>query len=105
MESYTTREKIIEILRNVNYPITVNELAKLIGDNIDPRELYEDLIHIAKTIRARSAGREFLAMDPPSCRRCGYVFRDLGKPREPSRCPRCKSEWITPPRFIILRKT
>jgi predicted Zn-ribbon and HTH transcriptional regulator len=98
----TIRERIIQVLRNTSKPLTVDEISSAIGVEVDARELYEHLVHIAKSIRARSGGREYLAMDPPFCRKCGYVFRDLDKPRKPSRCPRCRSEWISPPRFIIL---
>ncbi|MEM2810799.1 MAG: transcriptional regulator, partial [Candidatus Korarchaeum sp.] len=42
-----------------------------------------------------------LLMEPPQCRKCGYIFKDLKKPRKPSKCPKCGSEWISPPRFTI----
>ncbi|MEM4718310.1 MAG: transcriptional regulator, partial [Desulfurococcaceae archaeon] len=43
-------------------------------------------------------------LEPPTCRKCGFVFKDLKRPRKPSKCPSCKSEWITPPRFLIIRR-
>lgn len=104
MADLTTREKIIEILRASSRPLTVDEISCNLGSDIDPADIYEHLSHVSKTIRARSNGREILVMEPPTCRKCGYVFRDLKKPRKPSKCPRCKSEWITPPRFLIIRK-
>ncbi len=84
-------------------PLTAREIAELVG--LDPstgeREVYEHLRHVAKTLRRRLGGRAALYMVPPSCRDCGYVFTDLTEPRRPSRCPRCKSERISPPRFYI----
>ncbi len=82
--------------------MTVDEISSAIGVEVNARELYEHLVHIAKSIRARSGGREYLAMDPPFCRKCGYVFRDLDKPRKPSRCPRWRNPLASTPRFIIL---
>lgn len=69
--------------------------------NISVRNVYEHLTYIAKSVWSRSQGREVLLMEPPVCKKCGYVFKDLNKPKKPSKCPRCKSEWISPPRFII----
>jgi len=40
-------------------------------------------------------------MVPPTCKTCGYVFKDLDRPKRPSRCPRCRSERISSPLFII----
>ncbi|MFZ8782857.1 MAG: transcriptional regulator [Desulfurococcaceae archaeon] len=103
-EFLTIRERIIELLRSTSRPLTAREIIEVLGVNITDREVYEHLAHIAKTIRSRSQGREVLLMEPPTCRKCGYVFKDLEKPKKPSRCPRCKSEWISPPRFIISRE-
>jgi predicted Zn-ribbon and HTH transcriptional regulator len=97
----TIRERIIELLRSAREPLTAEDIVRILGLEIPVREVYEHLLHIAKTIRSKSHGREVLLMEPPVCRKCGYVFRDLDKPKKPSRCPRCKSEWISPPRFII----
>jgi predicted Zn-ribbon and HTH transcriptional regulator len=102
--SLTTRERIVEVLKSANRPLTAEEIANLIGGDVSPREIYDHLAHIAKTIRARSGGREVLVMEPPQCRKCGYVFKDLEVPKKPSRCPRCKSEWISPPRFLVIVK-
>ena len=98
---YTRREKIINLLMQVREPLTVKAIGNLLG--IPPREhymLYEDLHHIAKTIRKRFKGKN-LFMVPPQCSECGFVFKDMKRLRKPSRCPRCKSERILPPRFII----
>ncbi|ADV65164.1 transcriptional regulator [Desulfurococcus mucosus] len=100
----TTRERIARLLREVERPLTVDEIISMLQLNATPREVYEDLLHLAKSIHAKSGGSEVLLMEPPRCRKCGYVFKDLGRPRKPSRCPRCKSEWIEPPRFIISRR-
>ncbi|WP_460025947.1 hypothetical protein [Infirmifilum sp. SLHALR2] len=43
-------------------------------------------------------------MKPPVCRDCGYVFTSLESARKPSRCPRCKSERILQPSFILVKR-
>lgn len=103
-EEATTREKIIEVLRRSARPLTAEEIAEELGINVMVKELYEHVVHVARSLRAKSGGREMLVMEPPYCKKCGYVFKDLNRPRKPSRCPRCKSEWIASPRFTIVRR-
>ncbi len=103
MEEDTVRERIIKVLMESRTPLTAKEIAELVG--LDPvrseREVYEHLRHIAKTLKRRHGGRAVLYMIPPVCRNCGYVFRDLQEPRRPSRCPKCRSQRIEPPKFYI----
>ncbi len=102
-EEGTVREKIIRVLMETRSPLSAQEIAVLVG--LDPRtgekEVYQHLRHIAKTVRRKSGGRLALYMVPPRCRDCGYVFQDLREPRKPSKCPRCRSQRIEPPRFYI----
>lgn len=101
----TTRERIYELLRKSEKPLTVDDIISLLNlSDMNPKDVYDHLQHIAKSVKARSKGKEYLAMDPPVCRKCGFVFKELSKPKKPSKCPRCKSEWISPPRFLIVRK-
>ncbi len=93
------RERIMEVLLNTNEPLTAEQIAVMAGlDPSQSREVYEHLRHIAKTVRAKYG--KVLYMQPAECRKCGYVFNS-DKPKKPSKCPRCGSTWIEPPRFII----
>ncbi len=92
------------LLENKGRFYSVEEIIRVLGLEITPREVYVHLEHIAKTIRRRSAGRLVLVMKPPMCLKCGYVFKDLKKPRKPSRCPRCHSQWISDPEFAVIEK-
>ncbi|MEM4469917.1 MAG: transcriptional regulator [Desulfurococcaceae archaeon] len=103
-EAATTRERIVEILRRSSRPLTVDEIAGELGTDIAAEDVYEHLVHAARSLRARSGGREILVMEPPYCKKCGYVFKNLNRPRKPSRCPRCKGEWVAAPRFTIARR-
>ena len=99
----TTRERILRLLLESRKPLSAAEIATLLG--LDPvhaeKEIYSHLKHIAKTLRRRYGGRYTLYMVPPRCRNCGYIFKDLSEPRRPSKCPRCRSQRIEPPRFYI----
>ena len=97
----TLRERIMKVLEDSHSFLTVDEIKVLVGEELSNSEIYEHLRHIAKSIRRSSGGKKVLLMKPPTCRKCGYVFKDLSKPRKPSKCPRCRSEWIEPPAFKI----
>lgn len=84
-------------------PLTAEEIVNELGLKITPKEVYEHLEHIAKSIRRTYRNAYVLVMIPPTCKSCGYVFKDLEKPRKPSKCPRCKSEKIKPPAFKVER--
>ncbi|MHC1629148.1 MAG: transcriptional regulator [Candidatus Nezhaarchaeales archaeon] len=99
----TIREKIVELLRKADEPLTADDIILLLDlEDTRPKDIYEHLKHIAKTVRAQSNNREMLVMIPPSCKSCGYTFTNLNKPKKPSKCPKCKSERISPPAFKII---
>lgn len=99
----TVREKIIRLLRSHAEPLTVEDIITLLDlRNLKPRDIYEHLSHVAKTVRAQ--GNEVLVMVPPSCKQCGFIFTNLDRPKKPSRCPKCKSERITHPAFKIMSR-
>jgi len=103
LNDLTVRERIEALLIESKEPLTAGEISLLLGLDLKDNEVYSHLTHIAKSIRRRSGGELILYMLPPQCPNCGYIFKNLTKPKKPSRCPRCKGERITPPRFIIDR--
>lgn len=105
-EDKTTREKLIEIfLNNPGVEFTLSDLLSLLAlSEKDAKRLLGDINHIAKTVRRMTENSAYIAMRPPMCRDCGYIFKDLDTARKPSRCPRCKSERITQPSFILVRR-
>lgn len=99
MQSWDTRrERIIKML-NTSEPVSLDDLCGELGE-FDKKIILEDLHHIALTLK-RMDGK--LVMLPPTCLSCGFVFKDLKKPKMPSRCPKCKSERITQPSFQIKK--
>ncbi|MDI9620190.1 MAG: transcriptional regulator [Candidatus Nezhaarchaeota archaeon] len=99
----TTRERIINLLQSHSNPLSAEEIILVLNlQNMKPRDIYEHLKHIAKSVKARSGGKEVLAMIPPSCKSCGYIFEALDKPKKPSKCPKCKSERISTPTFKLV---
>ncbi len=91
----TPRRRIIELLTGTL--LSSHQLAQLLG--IPERQVEEHLTHIVKTI-ARDPSRTFL-LGPSECQGCAFTFRDRTRLTRPSRCPRCRNEAITSPRYGI----
>ena len=87
------RKEIAEALHGNS--LDLREISQLF--RIREREVLDHLQHIAK-----SAHPKKLSMDPAQCRRCGFIFKKRDRLSTPSRCPICRSESITPPRYQIL---
>ncbi|MFW9918528.1 MAG: transcriptional regulator [Candidatus Thorarchaeota archaeon] len=93
----TRRERITELLEDTEYPLTAEDICQAL--DIKQRSIvYEDIEHIAKSIKHQ---RKELLIKPARCGSCEYVFKPQGSAKRPSKCPKCKSQWIISPSFII----
>jgi len=99
----TRREQIIKMLRNSDGFISAEQIARLL-DIKDVKSIYMDMKHVAKTIKSLSGGREIVVMDPPRCKKCGFIFKNMKHLGKPGKCPKCKSTWIEPAKFKICIK-
>ena len=103
--SETLRKRLISLLSEKKEPLSISDILAELGlDRGWEKEVYRALSHVAKTIWRSTGGKQMLYMVPPTCKNCGYVFKDLDKPRKPSKCPKCRSQRIEEPRFIILNR-
>jgi predicted Zn-ribbon and HTH transcriptional regulator len=91
----TPRQRMMELLTGTR--LSSYQLAQMLG--IAERQVEEHLTHVVKTL-ARDPSRRFI-LEPSTCPDCGYVFRHRTKLTRPSRCPHCRSEGITAPRYSI----
>lgn len=91
----TPRQRIIDLLAGAR--LSSFQLAQMLG--IPERQVEDHLPHVVKTI-ARDKTRTFI-LNPARCQDCDFVFRDRTKLTRPSRCPQCRSEDITAPRYGI----
>lgn len=94
----TPRQRIIDVL--LVAPLSSRRIAEIVG--ITERQVEEHLGHIVKTV-ARDRLLRFV-MEPAACQDCDFVFRERERLTRPSRCPRCRSEAITEPRYRIERQ-
>jgi predicted Zn-ribbon and HTH transcriptional regulator len=91
----TSRQRIIDLITGTR--LSSFQLAQILG--IPERQVEEHLTHVVKTI-ARDKTRRFI-LDPACCQDCDFVFRDRSRLTRPSRCPHCRSEVISAPRYGI----
>lgn len=82
-------------------PLSSRRLAEVVG--ISERQVEDHLSHIVKSV-ARDRSLRFI-LEPAACQDCGFVFRGRSRITRPSRCPRCRSEAITEPRYGIGRRS
>ncbi len=94
----TPRRRIIELLTGTL--LTSNQLAHMLG--MPERHVEEHLAHVVKTV-SRDPIRTF-TLEPSECQSCGFAFRNRTRLTRPSRCPRCRSESVTAPRYGIRER-
>lgn len=91
----TPRQRIIDLITDTR--LSSHQLAQMLG--IPERQVEEHLVHVVKTV-ARDPSRRFI-LEPSVCPDCGFLFRDRTKLTRPGRCPKCRGEGITAPRYGI----
>jgi transcriptional regulator len=93
----TPRQRIADLLTLA--PMTAQQIAAVV--RMSERQVEEHLGHIRKTV-ARDRSLRFV-LHPSECKECDFVFRDRSRITRPSRCPRCRGESLTDPRYSIDR--
>jgi transcriptional regulator len=91
----TARQRIIDLITGAK--LASRQLAQMLG--IPERQVEEHLAHVVKTV-ARDPSRRFI-LEPSVCPDCGFIFRSRTKLTKPSRCPQCRGEDVTAPRYGI----
>ena len=90
------RRDLIDLL--LNRPMSVVQLARLLDER--PADVADDLEHLFKSLKHV----EFSAtVEAAACRKCGFQFSN-DKLTKPSKCPKCRSTWVTEPLISIARK-
>jgi predicted Zn-ribbon and HTH transcriptional regulator len=88
----TTRQRIRELLQGGER--SLREISQEL--RISEKEALDHLEHLAKV---KGPGR--LIITPAACPSCGFTFEKRKRLGKPSRCPVCKSEHVTGPRYRI----
>ena len=90
----TTRHSVIDLLREQS--LSAKEISGLV--HISEKEVYSHLEHIRLSLHA---GGDVLEVTPAACRGCGFVFTKRERLTPPGKCPLCRHEAISEPRFAI----
>lgn len=77
--------------------LTAREVSARVG--VAERDVAEHLSHLAQSLEHSG---EQLQIIPPCCVKCGFSFEERTRHNKPSRCPRCRSERISPARFRVV---
>lgn len=91
---YTLRQSIIALLQH--NPLTAREISEQVG--VTEREVYTHLVHIRQSLH-REATR--LCVLPAECRGCGFMFTKRDRLKRPGRCPLCRGQSISQPRYLL----
>ena len=89
----TRRKKIIALLKEREW--TAKELAEYFGEEY--KFIVEDIWHIKKSVMPKHR----LIVKYAQCMNCGFQFKERTKLRTPSKCPKCRHESISEPKFYI----
>jgi transcriptional regulator len=87
------RKELIPLL--LDNPMTVTEIARVRGQS--PADTANDLEHLLRSLEHMDYEA---AISPAQCRKCRFEF-GTDKLRKPSKCPKCKSTWLTEPLIQI----
>lgn len=90
-ETATPRRQIREMITREESD--ARQLSQTLG--MTERAVYDQLSHLAKA--RKGEGR--LRITPSQCLACNFLFKKRDRLTPPGRCPQCKSERITAPRF------
>jgi predicted Zn-ribbon and HTH transcriptional regulator len=90
----TPRQAMKELL--AEQPYSSLELSQILS--LSEKEVLTHLGHLA---RAPGPGKHFHNI-PATSRSCGFVFKKRDRLTRPSRCPVCRRQSISRPRFALV---
>jgi len=90
------RKDLIPML--LNHPMTVVEISRYAEQ--PGKDTAEDLQHLLQSLK-HTEYRPLI--EATTCKKCGFEFSP-DKLRKPSKCPKCKSTWVTEPRISLTRR-
>ena len=93
----TLREALRHVLSEGRF--TAHELSARVG--VSEKDVAGHLEHLARSVKG---GGDRFEVEPARCQDCTFVFKERTRMSKPSRCPRCKSERLTPARYGIVSR-
>ena len=87
------RKDLIELL--LNNPMSAAQIARTVDER--PAQISDDLEHLFRSLKHTDYKA---VVEPARCRICGFEFSEA-KLSKPSKCPKCRSTWLTDPKVRI----
>lgn len=91
----TARQRLIAALKEGF--ATIHDLSQ--RARLSEKQVLDHLPHVERSLERRGATLE---RESPQCRKCGHRFEDRERFGTPSRCPECRSERVSSPRYRIV---
>ena len=88
----TIRRQIIELLQEGYF--TTKDISKRLS--ISEKEVVEQLKEINRS-------NVKIVVKNSHCKKCGFKFTNVKHFKKPSKCPSCKSTYISEPEFSVKR--
>jgi predicted Zn-ribbon and HTH transcriptional regulator len=88
------RKDLLQML--LDDAMTVKQISRAVGQK--DSTTVSDLEHLFKSLKHQ--GYRAL-IEPSVCRKCEFTFGSE-KLSKPSKCPKCKSVWLTEPRIQVV---
>jgi predicted Zn-ribbon and HTH transcriptional regulator len=96
MEAHLTLPQALRARLTNAEPQTLKQLSTELG--VREKALPDALDKLSRSLLHTD---QRLHRHVPACLECGFEFSERSRSSKPSRCPRCRSERITPARFWI----
>ena len=91
------RKNLIDIL--LENPMSLSQIARQVAEK--PKDIENDVKHLLLSLKHTEFTIEVF---PAECRRCDFIFGP-DKLHKPSKCPKCKSGWLTEPEIAVHKKS
>ncbi len=82
----------------LEHPMTVSEISRFVEQ--PGKDTVADLQHLLQSLKHTEYKP---VVEVATCKKCGFEFSS-DKLRKPSKCPECKSTWVTEPRIGLVRR-
>ncbi len=94
LKNKTIRQQIISFLQEGF--CSAKDLSPLV--KLPEKEIFSHIEHAAKSV----SGQFKLEIEPATCLKCGFSFKKRSKLHKPSKCPQCREQHISSPRYMLV---
>jgi len=94
LKNGTIRQQITSFLQEGF--CSAKDLSSLV--KLPEKEIFSHLEHVAKSVSPQLK----LVIQESTCLKCGFSFKKRSKLHKPGKCPQCREQHISSPRFMLV---